>query len=108
VTTGAQFLVAKSSTDKEAVRVTQSLAPVLAFDAPDVDARRGTCANDALLPHAEALVFGYETRLEGVLNDTWNAGGSRSQQAQALEELLSPLNLGAPGHAVYRETLSFG
>src|SRR5690606_36761578 len=77
-------------------------------DAPDVDARRGTCANDALLPHAEALVFGYETRLEGVLNDTWNAGGSRSQQAQALEELLSPLNLGAPGHAVYRETLSFG
>jgi hypothetical protein len=105
--TGAQFLVTANPGNEETVQVTQVVDPEFAFLTPNIDARRGTCAEDFLLPYAEDLAIAYQARFEDVLSDVWSSGGAHTQQAEALELLLSRLNLGAPSRASYDETIAF-
>jgi len=68
---------------------------------PEVRAENGICARDFLVDATEALAQSYQNRFEDTLNEVWNGVGTSNHQTQALEVLLSRLELGLPGHPGY-------
>lgn len=81
--------------DREQLEVRQLQDARFVFnDDRRIDIRKGVCAEPFISDHAETLAESFYPQFERVLNQTWNAGGADTQQAQALELLLSRFEIG--------------
>ncbi len=88
----APYLLATEA-DRELVDV-QSLGPVLFDLAPGWSSQSGTCADNWINADVAAILPGLELGIEAAISGAFNDGAPETSQAQALDELFDPWQLG--------------